>query len=200
MNKLSICLVIILFTSIGLFAEGAQSTGFDGKTLLSIAMSAGALLISILVAFLMKKQLKEFQKALHGDTIAKLQNHGLEILKLLGKNKGSFYKYFYEGKKIVSHKNKIKVNLLAEEMADFFEHIISQKRAVKKSSLFIEYRKYMQYIYKNSPILEEFIKTHESWFSDDLRENLLEKENLEKEKIGFFCKFVYRFCRRRKNN
>ena len=139
----------------------------------SIIISILSIVVSIIVAIAFIIQIIQLKKALHCDVVAKLQNHGLEILKLLGNNNNVFYKYFYEGKNIDSDKDKIKTKLLAEAMADFFEHIISQNRAIAESELLTEWISYMQSIYKNSPILKEFIDANESWFSEELKKTLI---------------------------
>ena len=132
------------------------------------AVGAAASLVVAVIGFgILIYQIRQLERAIRANTQSELYSQGFEILKFLGEN-SQIRPYFYEGKKLEAHDEARNLVLSATEIvADFFEHVVLQKRNLP-NAVWQKWAIQMQNTYLSCPSLQEHFSVNRNVYCEDI--------------------------------
>jgi hypothetical protein len=132
------------------------------------AISAlGSLVVAVVGFGILIYQIKQLERAIRSNTQSELYSQGFEILKFLGENP-EIRPYFYEGKELdVGDKSGDLVLSATEIVADFFEHVVLQKRNLPEA-VWQKWAVQIQKTYSDCPTLRQYYASNKSLYCEDI--------------------------------
>lgn len=121
---------------------------------------------------LLQGQIKQLEISTRGETYGDLYRHQ-QVIHQFFIDRLDLRPFFYDGAEIQGEEDEVQtINIVAEMMVDFFEHIFLQLPSLGEDTQ-EGWESYIVKIYKNSPAVREHLRTNGAWYSHRLI-NLLE--------------------------
>jgi hypothetical protein len=131
---------------------------------------------------LLQGQIKQLEISTRGETYGDLYRHQ-QVIHQFFIDRMELRRFFYEGAEVEGQAAEVQtINIVAEMMVDFFEHIFLQLPSLGEDTQ-EGWESYIVNIYKNSPAVQAHITTNDAWYSTRLI-NLLKTKAQERKGQG----------------
>ena len=140
--------------------------GLNWTAIEAIGVWATAL-IALGGIFFVRRQLRQVERTIRGNTNERLTTESFEIIKFLASRPES-YPYFYLGRELgEDDENRDFVLYAAEMITNYLEHVVAQKEDMSAR----DWKTWEHFVIEQlqmSPVIREHLRDNKDWYSPEL--------------------------------